>query len=257
MEQVLQPALTKLHHELSLKNSFGSNVSLAETRRSPEEQCSVRSSGSNTERQSVTDSEIRDTKSSSVTKVSLHSSFTTLSTHASTGGLYKDRGDYLTEYHSQTVHSSCRHGKRFGSLFLIYVGPALWILIMNIMTKIVRKGHLRASLPFIELIYYFPPWLTTFALCMTLGMSQAGTPTFGLALRKRINESESFGEFTKAISGDPNEICSLFIDKKIHPNDVSGAQGFTLLHVSFRNSCSIEETMWSDLNSACCGKLSV
>ena len=174
----------------------------------------------------------------------LRQSSTTLNTHNFMSGfnhLRKLGEDYLPEYHSQTVHSSARHNKRFGSLLLIYVGPTLWTLIVTIIARLSRKKPLRLSPQSIEFIYHFPLWLTTLALCATLGISQIGTPTFGLVVRRRINETESFGEFTKAISGDPNELCSLFIAKKIHPNDVTGIGGFTILHVSIRCDCSMRE----------------
>ena len=258
MEQVPQPALTRLHQETSSNISARLFVAPTNTSHSSEEQRVLRSPGRNTEQQSVAGSETQDTENHLVIQASLPSLSTTMNTHTFVSAfnhLHKNGEDYLPEYHSQTVHSSARHGKRLGSLFIIYVGPALWTLIVTIIARFSRKKQLRLSPPSIEFIYHFPLWVTTLALCATLGISQIGTPTFGLVVRRRINETESFGEFTKAISGDSNELCSLFIAKKIHPNDVTGVGGFTLLHVSIRCDCSMRETSSSDLSPACCRKL--
>ena len=135
----------------------------------------------------------------------------------------------ICKCHSRKFYAFPKRASTFGSWHLGYTGPTL---IEFLSRKCSQRDCQRQSSPFLELIYQFPLWFARLTLRATAGMPLSGGPTFGLVLRKRNDDSKSFGEFTRALSGDKGGLCSLLIDRKIHPNDVTRIRGMTLLQVS-------------------------
>ena len=132
--------------------------------------------------------------------------------------------------HNRKMYASRNQAHTLGSLLVGYTGPPLMQLISR---KCTRRGCNRQSPPFLEVIYHFPLWFSSFALRVIVGIPWTGNPTFGLVLRKRHKDSGSFGQFTQALNGETDSLRSLLVSKDIHPNDVTETRGMTLLHVSF------------------------
>ena len=131
--------------------------------------------------------------------------------------------------HTRRVYTSRTKAKVWGYVFIGYTGAQPLNLFLG---KCDDKLCHRQSPACLDFSYYLPLWFSSFAVRVTAGRTQIGNPSFGLFIRRRINQSQAFGQFTKVLSGDTEGLFSLLIDKKVHPQDALNLRGLTMLHVS-------------------------